>query len=188
MSEDRKHVCPVWIGHLLALPARKWWHNPEILLGRYITPGMKVIDAGCALGYFSFPMAKMVGDTGRVICIDVQQKMLDKLQKRARRKKLDSIIKTHLSGNDSLQIDHLNNAADFVLAFAVVHETGYAVKFITELAAALKHGGKFLAAEPSGHVREGQFRETLDAGKAAGLKEIGRPKIKGSHSVLWEKA
>ena len=187
-KEDKTHICPVWIGHILALPLRKWMHHPEKILSKYISPGMTIIDAGCALGFFSFPMVRMTGKSGRVICIDVQQKMLDKLVRRAARKGLGPYIDTHLSGSNSLNIEEYNSSVDFVLAFAVVHETGYAVKFIKELAATLKPGGKFLVTEPSGHVKEDLFKETLDAGKAAGLKEIDKPKIKGSLSVLWEKA
>ena len=186
-KEEKTHICPVWIGHILAHPLRKWMHHPEKILSKYIAPDMTVIDAGCALGYFSFPMARMTGRNGRVICIDVQQKMLDKLVRRAARKGLGQYIDTHLSGSDSLNIGQYTGKVDFVLAFAVVHETGYAVKFIQELAGTLKPGGKFLVAEPSGHVKEELFQETLDAGKSAGLKGIDRPKIKGSLSVLWEK-
>ena len=35
-----------------------------------------MIDAGCAMGFYSLPMARMVGSGGRVICVDLQEKMV----------------------------------------------------------------------------------------------------------------
>ena len=69
------HVCPYWIGYFLINPFRKYIHNPQEILGEYIKPGMKVIDYGCAMGYFSLPMAKMVGESGKVYGFDIQDKM-----------------------------------------------------------------------------------------------------------------
>ena len=68
MAEE--HVCPVWVGYLLASPVRKLIQNPKKLLSPYVEEGMTVLDAGCAMGFFSLPMARMVGPNGKVICGD----------------------------------------------------------------------------------------------------------------------
>jgi len=60
-------------------------HNPVRMLGTFIRPGMIVIDYGSAMGYFSIPLAKMVGNQGTVFCFDIQRKMLEKLIIRARK-------------------------------------------------------------------------------------------------------
>ena len=80
-----EHVCPVWVGYLLASPIRRLFHNPQQLLEDYVQPGMTVLDVGCAMGFFSIPMAKWVGPRGRVLCVDVQEKMLRSLKKRAQK-------------------------------------------------------------------------------------------------------
>jgi len=41
------------------------------------------LDIGSAMGFFSLPMAKMVGAEGKVVCVDLQQKMLDVLEKKS---------------------------------------------------------------------------------------------------------
>ena len=41
---------------------------------------------------FSLPIAYMVGSTGKVYSFDIQDRMLQSLKKRAKKKKLDSII------------------------------------------------------------------------------------------------
>ena len=44
---------------------------------------MMALDFGSGMGIFSVAMARMVGDEGLVIAVDVQQQMLDVLSKRA---------------------------------------------------------------------------------------------------------
>jgi len=78
-----KHVCPVWIGYLLTSPIRKLFQNPQKLLGPYIEKDMVVLGAGCAMGFFSLPAAQMVGENGKVICVDIQKEMIKSLKRRA---------------------------------------------------------------------------------------------------------
>ena len=47
--------------------------------------GRDVVDVGCGMGHFSIGMARLVGDKGKVVAIDMQQKMLDVTLKRASR-------------------------------------------------------------------------------------------------------
>lgn len=76
------HVCPWWGGYFIDNPLRLL-HNAEKILGPYVKPGMTVMDVGCGMGFFSIAMAQMVGDQGRVIAADLQEKMLDVLRRRA---------------------------------------------------------------------------------------------------------
>jgi len=71
-----ERTCPVWVGYLLASPVRKLFENPKKILGEYIKEGMTVLDLGCAMGFFSIPAARMVGPNGKIICVDVQEKMI----------------------------------------------------------------------------------------------------------------
>ena len=72
-------VCPVWVGYLLVSPLRRLFHNPEKILGPYVREGMKVLDVGCAMGFFWLPLAGMIGQTGKVVCIDMQERMITSL-------------------------------------------------------------------------------------------------------------
>jgi len=51
-------------------------HNLEQLS---IDPGMVVADLGCGAGNYAIPAAKMVGTTGNVFAVDVQQELLSRL-------------------------------------------------------------------------------------------------------------
>ena len=185
MAEE--HVCPVWVGYLLASPVRKLIQNPKKLLSPYVEEGMTVLDAGCAMGFFSLPMARMVGPNGKVICVDMQEKMIAALEKRARKAGLTERIETRLCDQNSLGLNDLEGKIDFALASAVVHEVPDASGFFSELSAAMKPGGSVLVAEPSGRVEGEDFEVTISAAERNGFEVMDRPLARRSRVVLLEK-
>lgn len=72
-----KHICPWWLAYTFDNPLRRYFHDPQAILMPYLREGMTAIDLGCGMGYFSRAMAKIVGDAGKVISVDLQTKMLD---------------------------------------------------------------------------------------------------------------
>jgi ubiquinone/menaquinone biosynthesis C-methylase UbiE len=46
---------------------------------------MNVLDVGCGMGFFSLPIARLVGETGRVVCVDLQARMIKCLLRRAKK-------------------------------------------------------------------------------------------------------
>lgn len=184
-----QRVCPWWIGYFLVSPIRKWLEigNPEAFLSSYVKPGMTVFEPGPGMGFFTLPMAKLVGPSGRVIIADIQPNMINALRRRAAKADLLPRIETRLVERDSLQVADLQGRVDFVLAWATVHEFPSAARFFAEAAATLKAGGRLLFAEPSGHVDEENFARELDAARLQGLTEIQRPRVRRSFSVLLTK-
>jgi len=180
-------VCPFWIGYLLSSPIRKLWHNPEKILEPYINQGMKVVDIGCAMGFFSLPLAKMVGQNGKVISVDIQEKMVRSLEKRAQRAGLLDRIETRVCSENSFCLDSFNGEIDFALAFSVVHEIPDPLVFFSEVYRALKFEGKLLMAEPKGRVSEKQFAVSIRTAKGHGFKIIDRPQIRGTRAALLQK-
>ena len=180
-------VCPFWIGYFLLIPIRKLWQNPEEILSGYVCEGMTVLEVGPGMGYFSIPLARMVGPRGKVICVDMQEKMLAVLRKRAAKAGVSDRIKTHLCTQNSLQLEKFAEAVDFALAFAVVHEVPDCVKLFQEIAAALKPRARLLVAEPRGHVKDQDFVDTLRVAGQSGFRTAGEPQIARSHAALLEK-
>ena len=76
---------------------------------------------------------------------------------------------------------------DFALAFAVVHEVDDATRFFREVHAALKPHGRVLFAEPSGHVSERAFQETLSFAEQSGLRNVDSAKIARSRAAILER-
>ena len=180
-------VCPVWVGYLLASPVRKLLENPEKILSPYVKQDMKVLDAGSAMGFFSLPLARMVGPNGKVICVDMQEKMIQSLKKRARKAGLSDRIELRTCSQKSLCLDELKEKIDFALASAVVHEVTDASSFFSEIYEGIKLGGKFLVMEPKGHVTEKDFEVSTSVAVKIGFSVIDNPKIPRSRSVLFEK-
>lgn len=181
-------TCPFWVGYLLASPMRKLFQNPRTILGPHVSPGMRVLEVGPAMGFFTLPLAALVGPTGRVICVDIQERMLGTLMRCARRAKLADRIEARVCDADSLRISDLAVTIDFVLAFAVVHEVGDAARLFREVQCVLKPHGRLLLAEPRGHVSEAAFQETLAVAEHSGLTGAVSLKISRSHAAILERA
>ncbi len=181
------HVCPIWIGRLLVSPLRRLVEDPMQILGPLVTPGSTVIDVGCAMGFHSLDLARLVGHDGRVICLDIQQKMLDGLVKRARRKGLEGIIDPRLSSEESLGLGDVAGRAELVTAYNVVHETPYPKRFLRECAETLKPGGRFLIVEPRGHVTTTDFAQTTALVRSLDLEIATGPAIWNSHTAVFIK-
>ncbi len=177
-------VCPWWLAFMLNNPLRRLWQDPGRIVRDYIRAGQTVVDVGCGPGYFSIPMARMVGPSGRVVCIDVQRQMLEMVARKARKHAVQDRVVLHQSGPDGLG---WLQAADFVLAFAVVHEVPDQRRLMAEIAGLLRSGGRFLLAEPRMHVAAGDFDKTVRLAEAAGLKVAAQPSIRMSRSVLLQK-
>ncbi|HWR17606.1 MAG TPA: class I SAM-dependent methyltransferase [Terriglobales bacterium] len=180
-------VCPWWLGYLLASPLRRLFTKPEQLLSRYIQPGMTVLEPGPGMGFFTLPIAKMVGPSGRVVAIDVQQKMIDGLKRRAEKAGVGDRIDARVAGPETLGISDLAGQVDFTLAFYVVHEFPEGHPCFREVAATSKQGAMFLVSEPTGHVDDAFFASELKQAEAAGFAVAERPNIRRSKTVLLRK-
>jgi ubiquinone/menaquinone biosynthesis C-methylase UbiE len=187
VSAMAEEVCPWWFGYVLVNPLRRLLQNPEKLLAPHVKPGMTAMDVGCAMGFFSLPLAELVGGEGRVVCVDLQERMLRSLRKRAARAGLEDRIEMRACSSESLGTGDLEGAVDFALAFAVVHEVPEQARLLAEIHGALRAGGRFLLAEPAGHVPEKSFAESIAAAEAAGLAVVDRPRIRMSHAALLER-
>jgi 2-polyprenyl-3-methyl-5-hydroxy-6-metoxy-1,4-benzoquinol methylase len=181
------HVCPWWVGWLLVSPLRRLLERPERLLGPHVRPGMTVLEPGCAMGFFSLPLARMVGPDGRVLCVDLQRPMLDRLQHRAVRAGLaERIVAVHGTLDDA-RLDAYRGAADFAAAIHMVHEVPDAAAFLRRLHELLRPGARLWLMEPKGHVSAAAFERTVQTARAAGLVELDRPLGPQARAALLER-
>ena len=161
-------------------------HNPAKILAPYVRAGMTVLEPGPGMGFFTLELARMVGASGRVIAVDIQPRMLDRLRRRAARAGLLSRIDIRLAQPDSMGLADLAATVDFVLAFAMVHEMPSASAFFQQAAQVLKPGGFLLLAEPAGHVKPDLFAEELSSAAQVGLSVTARPEIRHSLAALLQ--
>ncbi|MEK6236428.1 MAG: class I SAM-dependent methyltransferase [Planctomycetales bacterium] len=63
----------------------------QLLRELKLKPGQAVCDIGCGNGFYTLPMAKAVGEKGRVLAVDIQPQMLKFLKDRAAKADLSNI-------------------------------------------------------------------------------------------------
>ncbi len=177
-----QHVCPWWVGYLLLCPIRRWLQNPEEILAPYVTEGMTILEVGPGMGFFTIPAARSVGETGKIIAVDVQEKMLNALIKRALKAGVGNRIVAKLIESDNIGV---SEPIDLCLLINVVHEVPDPAGLFSQIKSTLKPSGKVLLMEPSGwHVSERQFQDTLALASNAGFRVVEEPKIPRSRSAV----
>lgn len=131
--------CPWWMVPLLENPYFQVVAGAELLMDRAgIGPGMAVLDAGCGPGRLTVPIARRVGETGRVLAIDRQPRMVRRLERRISAQGLANVeaILGKL-GEGRLQADRF----DVALLVTVLGEIPDKAAALREIRHALRAGG-----------------------------------------------
>jgi ubiquinone/menaquinone biosynthesis C-methylase UbiE len=180
-------VCPFWVGYILLSPLRKLFENPESLLGPFVREGMFVLEPGCGMGYFTLPLARMVGPQGRVVAVDIQPKMLSVLRRRARKAGLAQRIDVRQGQAGRLDLQDLSGRVDFMAALHMVHEIPDPSSFLGEAWTALKSDGRLLVVEPRHHVSPHEFDQTVALAEQVGFKTETAPAGGRGQQALFSK-
>lgn len=164
---------------------RKWTQNPEKILRNYIEEGMIILDIGCGTGFFTIPMAEIVGESGKVIAVDIQQGMLEKVRMKIKGKDIENRIIFHKNEQDKIGV---TEKVDFILAFYVLHEVPDENQFLEEIFSILKPNGRFYLVEPKlFHVSRKDFKKTEEKAVSIGFLSIDRPRIFLSRAILFSR-
>ncbi|MBA2883219.1 ubiquinone/menaquinone biosynthesis C-methylase UbiE [Desulfosalsimonas propionicica] len=184
MSDRCNRVCPVERAGSLDNRIRRWFQNPQKILGPYIKEGMTVLEVGCGPGFFSVAMALMAGKSGQVIACDLQEGMLQKVREKIDGTELEARIKLHKCEEGKIGVsDHV----DFVLLFYVVHEIQNKEGLFDEIRSILKPNGQVLIVEPPFHVSKSAFEETIKKAREVGLIDTDGPNMLFHKTVILEK-
>jgi ubiquinone/menaquinone biosynthesis C-methylase UbiE len=134
------------------------------------------------MGVFSIGMARMVGDHGWVIAVDLQQEMLNILRRRALKAGVSHRIHTHRCTPTEVGV---HQKVGFALAFWMVHEVPDTHAFFKQILSCLRPEGAFLVAEPRYHVSARAFRLMVSQAESTGLKLCEEPRIRFSRAALF---
>jgi ubiquinone/menaquinone biosynthesis C-methylase UbiE len=156
-------------------PSRAGWQKPdEVVRALSLRPGQAACDIGAGPGYFTFPVARAVGETGRVHAVDVDPRILDSLRQRLRRTDLRNVTPVLALSDDPLLPPA---ACDLVLIVDTYHHFPDGPAYLRRLARSLKPGGRIANIDfhkrelPVGPPPEHKLtrEEFLSQAKAAGL-------------------
>jgi ubiquinone/menaquinone biosynthesis C-methylase UbiE len=166
-----------WQG-MFETEGREVFENREAIIAALdIRPGMAIADVGAGTGAFSFPLAREVGITGKVIAQDISPEFLRGIEARARK---DNLPQLHSLLGAEKEARLAPRSVDMVFTCDTYHHFEYPQAMLASLHQALRPGGRLIVIDYErrpgrsspwvlGHVRAG--RETVVAEiEAAGFK------------------
>jgi arsenite methyltransferase len=121
-------------------PERDSWQKPEeVVRALDLRPGATVADLGAGTGYFTVRFARPVGPQGRVLAVDIDPKLLERVRQRSTDLKLEN-VETVLAAADD---PHLRTGSvDVIFICDVIHHIENRPAYYRLLGKALKPGGR----------------------------------------------
>ncbi|MGB5348511.1 MAG: class I SAM-dependent methyltransferase [Polyangiales bacterium] len=120
-------------------PGRDDWQMPEEVVEQLeCRPGMTVVDLGAGTGYFVGYLSAAVDRQGRVLALDTDRSMVDRIQARIERDGLRN-VKPGLIGADDPGL--APRSVDRILIVNTWHHISNRLKYAEKLRAALRPGG-----------------------------------------------
>jgi ubiquinone/menaquinone biosynthesis C-methylase UbiE len=162
-------------------------HARRIMRHLEISPGMRVLDVGCGSGRLALPIAEIVGDGGEVVGLDLQERMVERLQRRAGTRGLGNVTSVHAPAGEGRLPEGPYDLALLIAVLGEIPEDRRALA-VEEIARSLKPGGVLAVAEgpPDPHR---QSKETVIAlGSAADLEPMHEDRVWGGFVLQLRKA
>jgi 2-polyprenyl-3-methyl-5-hydroxy-6-metoxy-1,4-benzoquinol methylase len=123
----------------LSRETRQGEENLELMLEKLeIKPGMTVCDMGCGNGVLTMPMAKMTGEEGRVLAVDIQPEMLQMLSRRSKETGLENI---EMVLSEPYDPKLPAGEVDLILMVDVYHEFSYPEEMLQGMLSSLSENG-----------------------------------------------
>ena len=190
------------IAHVMGHQAADWLERPErdaeehteaMAVALPLRRGMVVADIGAGTGYFTRRLAKVVGERGRVMAVDIQPEMLVILTNEMAR--LDITNVTPVLG--SITNPGLRAATvDLALMVDVYHEFSHPYEMIEQICKALRPSGQIVFVEfrgedpsvpikPLHKMTEAQVRDEMSVHDLRWSQTITN--LPRQHIIIFEK-
>ncbi len=95
----------------------KFYPPSKILNGTSDLVGLTVLEIGCGTGFFTIPIARLVGDNGSLTSIDILQESVDFVSKKVEAAKLNNV---NVFKRNVLKTDFNYGTFDIVILFGVI--------------------------------------------------------------------
>lgn len=129
----------------LERPEREAEEAPALLMKALgLKEGEVVADIGAGSGYFTVRLSRLVGPTGRVKAVDIQQEMLDLLAARLKRERIENVDLV-LGGESDPRLEP--GSVDLVLMVDVYHEFAFPYEMMQRIVRSLRPGGRVVLVE-----------------------------------------
>lgn len=164
---------------------RDSWQRPQELIKQLnLREGSQVADIGCHEGYMTIKLSHVVGATGKVFAVEVDQSKLDKLQDHLTERKINNV--SIVRGDyDNPKLPP--NSLDAVIILDTYHEMDDHDKILQHVKAALKTGGRLVLCEPIAEERKGKQREDQEKRHELGMNYALEDLAKAGFQVIFKK-
>ena len=140
-----KFPMPEFAANLIDNPVRRLIQPPEEMPLRHgVKPGMKVLEVGPGNGTYTIATARAVGDGGQVISIDIEPKMIERVNKRIQKDGIDNI---DARVADVFDLPFEEGTFDLVYMIAVIGEIPTPERALSEFHRVLKPTGNLAFSE-----------------------------------------
>lgn len=137
------------------LERERWQKVAAIVRELDLLPGSRVADIGAGEGFFSVRLARAVGSGGRVFAVEIGEKAVAALSRRARAASLDN-LEALLGAPDDPRLPA--PSLDAALIVNAYHEMPFHEAMLGHLFESLKPGGRLVLVEPWSPSRRGEPR------------------------------
>jgi ubiquinone/menaquinone biosynthesis C-methylase UbiE len=128
---------------LLESPLRGAFASPKRILGAFgLGHGETVLEIGPGIGYYSREAVARVGESGRLVCLDVQREML-----RATRSRLGRSGQAQMVQASALALPFATGSFDRVFLITVLGEIPERSRALEEIRRVLRAGGRLSVSE-----------------------------------------
>jgi len=118
-------------------------NSTQLVKNLDIKPGMIIADIGAGSGYYTVRVSKLLTG-GKIYAVDVQQEMIDFLNNRIQKEKLNN-IETVLGEEQKVPLPP--SSIDMMFLVDVYHEFAYPYEMSKSMMSALKPDGKLILVE-----------------------------------------
>lgn len=133
------------IKHLLMAEDRMQRFDRYALLRSLgVSEGKAVADLGCGPGFFTLPASELVGPTGKVYAVDVQQEMVDDLRSRLAQQGITNVA---VRRSSELELSIQQRSVDLALLAFVLHEVDQRSSFLLAAKRLLREDGRIAVVE-----------------------------------------
>lgn len=161
----------------------RWQKAGELIGFLKLKPGSQVADVGCHEGYLTVKLASVVGPSGKVFAVDIEEPKLDRLRQYLDDRKLHQVIPV-LGDEDNPKLG--TGILDAVIILDTYHEMDQHDRVLKHIHEALKPGGRLVLCEAIAESRRESTREEQERKHELGLSFALNDVRKAGFTVVYQ--
>ena len=180
-----KFPMPEFAANLIDNPLRRQFQPPDEMPIRHgVTAGMLVLEVGPGNGTYTITTARQVGENGKVITIDIEPKMIQRVETRIQREGIKN-IKARVA--DVFELPFKDSYFDHIYMIAVIGEIPTPERAFNEFCRVLSASGTLAFSEILMDPDYPRARKLISLANAAGFQVKDKIGSFFHYTLIFEK-